>query len=182
MSRLILLVAGALLWMLSLGVIFVRRYRRVRPGQALVVYGGRRGMRIVRERGSFVFPIIEEAAVLDLAERPLRLQVEGVNLAATDGGRKSVRLDVLVQYGLEPTEEALRRAAERFLHRSPGEIDQVVRALLEGHLRSALTGLTVQDLRLDPLSVTQRIHEESKEDLARMGVVVSSWVLQGIDE
>ncbi len=176
-----LLGVAGIAWVGLMGLVFLRHYRRVRPGQALVVYGGRRGLRIVRERGSFVFPVIEDAATLELTEQPLLLLLEGVNLAATDGARRDVRLEVKVQYAFEPTEEALRLAAERFLHRTPAEVEQVVRGVLEGHVRSALSTLTVQDLRLDPARATELIRESAKGDLGRLGVVVPSLLLQTID-
>lgn len=180
MQLVLLMALGALVWLVLMGLIFTRLYRRVRPGQALVVFGGRRGLRIVRERGTFVFPIIEDAATLDLTERSLLLALEGVSLAATDGTRRDSRLEVKAQYALEPTEEALRLAAERFLGRPPSEIEQVVRGVLEGHVRSALAALTVQDLRLDPARAADLIQAGAKDDLGRLGVVARSVLFQTI--
>jgi len=174
-SELALVLAGltALWFVLMLGVVG-RQYRRIGPNEALVVVGGRRGLRVARG-GTFVFPVIEQAEVLDLSVRLLQLHPPPIH-----GPRGAFSVDVLVQYGIEPTEQAIRRAAERFLKRAPQEIDQVALQVLEAHVRSALADQLIQDVQLDMERAADKIRVSAREDLDRLGLVLHAVTVEDV--
>jgi len=67
---------------------------------------------------------------------------------------------------------SLAAAAERFLGMSHDTIQQVIFQTLEGHLRSILGTLTVEEVNSDRTSFAQKLTSEAALDLERMGIGV----------
>src|SRR5207247_3723236 len=62
--------------------------------------------------------------------------------------------------------------AERFLGMNHDEIKRVIFQTLEGHLRSILGTLTVEEINNDRQSFAQKLTSEAATDLERMGIGV----------
>jgi len=77
---------------------------------------------------------------------------------------------------------SLSAAAERFLGMSHEEIQKVIFQTLEGHLRSILGTLTVEEVNSDRQSFAQKLTSEAAVDLERMGIGVDVLTIQDISD
>jgi flotillin len=75
---------------------------------------------------------------------------------------------------------SLGAAAERFLGMSHEEIQRVIFQTLEGHLRSILGTLTVEEVNSDRQSFAQKLTSEAAADLERMGIGVDVLTIQDV--
>jgi len=77
---------------------------------------------------------------------------------------------------------SLAAAAERFLGMSQEQIQRVIFQTLEGHLRSILGTLTVEEINNDRQSFAQKLTSEATVDLERMGIGVDVLTIQEISD
>ncbi len=75
---------------------------------------------------------------------------------------------------------SLQAAAERFLGMTHDQIQKVVFQTLEGHLRSILGTLTVEEVNSDRQSFAQKLTSEAATDLEKMGLGVDVLTIQEI--
>ena len=77
-------------------------------------------------------------------------------------------------------EVSIRNAAERFLRTDIREVDDIVKNVLEGSLRSIVGTLTVEELNLDRQKFQQAVQSAAIGDLATSGLVIDSFTIQAI--
>src|SRR6188474_409409 len=77
---------------------------------------------------------------------------------------------------------SLQAAAERFLGMTHDQIQKVVCHTLEGHLRSILGTLTVEEVNSDRQSFAQKLTSEAAMDLEKMGLGVDVLTIQEISD
>ena len=144
-SAFILAAVGIVVAIIIFAAIWASRYVKVGLNQVLIVSGRqhilpdgtRRGFRIVKSGGTFVFPVVEKAAVLSLEV----LSIEMPKLRLRTAG-EPVEVDCLAQVKIKGDEVSILAAAEHFLSKSEGEMKNLVRPLLEKHLRAVFGGLS----------------------------------------
>jgi uncharacterized membrane protein YqiK len=92
----LLVLAGAVVVCLACGVL-VRNYRRVGPGEALLIGGAGAPTRVCFG-GALVLPVVHQAEVLDLSARKVVVERRGrQGLSCRDGIRVDVRATFLVK-------------------------------------------------------------------------------------
>ncbi|MBK5292516.1 MAG: flotillin family protein [Acidobacteriia bacterium] len=79
-------------------------------------------------------------------------------------------------------EASLHAASERFLGMKHDEIQRVIFQTLEGHLRSILGTLTVEEVNSDRQSFAQKLTSEAAIDLEKMGIGVDVLTIQEISD
>jgi flotillin len=79
-------------------------------------------------------------------------------------------------------EMSLHAAAERFLGMTQDRIQQVIFQTLEGHLRSILGTLTVEEVNSDRQSFAQKLTSEAANDLEKMGLGVDVLTIQEVSD
>jgi flotillin len=79
-------------------------------------------------------------------------------------------------------ETSLQAAAERFLGMTHVEVQKVIFQTLEGHLRSILGTLTVEEVNSDRQSFAQKLTSEAAADLEKMGLGVDVLTIQEISD
>lgn len=127
------------------------------------------GYRFVVGGGTLVIPFIERYDTLDL--RTITLPDLVVKEAITKEGVKlTVKAVANVKIGSEPG--LLLNAAERLMGRPEAEIRKTAYETLEGHLRSMLGTLTVEEVNRDRAALQERMVAESQTDLARLGLKI----------
>jgi flotillin len=77
---------------------------------------------------------------------------------------------------------SLQAAAERFLGMTHDQIQRVIFQTLEGHLRSILGTLTVEEVNSDRTSFAQKLTSEAAVDLEKMGIGVDVLTIQEISD
>ena len=182
-ASMMLVTTGLVAVIVIFAAIWATRYFRVGPNRVLIVSGRqhllpdgtRRGFRIVKGGGTFVFPVIEKADELSLEvlaiEMPkLRVRTAGAPWEA----------DCLAQVKINGAEASILAAAEHFLGKHEGEVKSIVRPVLEKHLRAILGSLSVQEIDRDPEACVARVQAAASPDLGKMGLSVVSLSIQRI--
>jgi flotillin len=76
--------------------------------------------------------------------------------------------------------ESILRATELFLDKSESQRTELIRIVIEGHLRGLIGQRTFEDLVQDPEAVMEAMFKTTQADLDRMGLEMVSFTLQGI--
>jgi len=161
---------------LMLLTVFARLYRKAGPHEALVVYGFR-GTRIVKGRGTVIFPMIEnwhelslELMSFDVAPQQDVYTRQGV----------AVTVEAVAQIKVKSDPESILTAAEQFLTKSDEEREGLIRLVMEGHLRGIVGQLTVESIVKDPETISQSMRNTCAEDLNKMGLDIVSFTIREI--
>ncbi len=166
--------------------LFSRNYIKVPPNTVAVLSGRRRkladgrtvGYRLVPGGAVLRIPLLERVDYLSLNVMTIPLEirraytVKGVPVTVKAVANVKVRSD----------DTSLRAAAERFLGMTQPEIQRVIFQTLEGHLRSILGTLTVEEINSDRGSFAQKLTSEATADLEKMGLGVDVLTIQEISD
>lgn len=170
-SVLVVVVMAAALLLCLGGMLLCLRMclHRVPPDSVLVVQGRSyhgRGFKVVSAPRVLVMPVIEQATILSLAPRPVKLELDG--LLTSDQQR--LRLEASVFVGVLPQEPEIANAVERFLGSADETIALVARETLEGTWRQVVVSSS-QELLLGDLERTvQTLMDEAEPELAKLGL------------
>lgn len=180
-------VFGAVIALVLVALIIVKRYRIAKPDEAIIVTGRRgkdkspettsgdiSGQKVVTGGGVFVLPFIQKSYTLSLHSRRLSITTEA---QTTDGITMQAQAVAVVKVG--GSQEMIRAAAQRFLSNAD-EIDQSTQEVLSGSLRSIIGGLTVLQIIRDRAVVAQNVLEAAEEALTKQGLVVDTLQIQEI--
>ena len=173
----ILVMAGLMvLAVLLLMSMFARLYRKAGPHQALVVYGIR-GTRIIKGRGTVIFPMVE-------TYRELSLQLMSFDVAPQQDlytmQGVAVTVEAVAQIKVKSDPESIVTASEQFLTKSDSERDGLIRLVMEGHLRGIIGQLSVEQIVKEPEMVGERVRDTCADDMTKMGLEVISFTIKEI--
>ena len=163
--------------------VFVGRYVKLGPDEALIVSGRKKklangqvvGFRIVRGGATFVWPILEISKTISIRIMPL-----DVNSSAYTSQGVQVTVDGIAQVKIDSSQEAIATAAEQFLSHKEEEIKRIATQTLEGHLRSIVGNLTVEEINQNRDAFAQKVQELAAGDLANMGLKIISFTIREI--
>ena len=176
--------------LIILGIIFLftwicaSRYRRVGPNRALIVYGrggktaGAPGFRIRKGGGTIVIPVLERAEELSL--ELMTIDVNPKKVYTSTG--VAIGVDGVAQVKIKGEDVSIATAAERFMSMPVGQIMDVARQTLEGHLRAIVGTLTVEQIYKDRDAFASKVQEVAANDLANMGLSIDSFTLRDIQD
>jgi flotillin len=161
--------------LLLLGM-FARMFRKAGPHQALIVYGFR-GTRIIKGRGTLIFPMIETARDLslelmsfDVAPQQDLYTMQGV----------AVTVEAVAQLKVKSDPESIQTAAEQFLTKTDQNREALIRLVMEGHLRGIIGQLTVEQIVKEPEMVGDRMRNTCAADMNKMGLEVISFTIKEV--
>ena len=169
---------------------WARRYRRAGPDEVLVISGRRNrrrnalgeseevGFRVIRNGGTFVFPIIEEYERMSL--HVISTQVATHNAISKEGVPLIVVGTALFKVSGDDT--GIINAAERYLGRPQEDIERDVQAVLEGHLRGVCGQLTPEEIYQDRQAFQEQIAEQAQAELTQMGITLDTLTLRDISD
>jgi flotillin len=156
--------------------VFARLYRKAGPHEALVVYGFR-GTRIVKGRGTVIFPMVEnwhelslELMSFDVAPQQDLYTRQGV----------AVTVEAVAQIKVKSDPESILTAAEQFLTKTDEEREGLIRLVMEGHLRGIIGQLTVEEIVKQPEMVGDRTRATCADDMSKMGLEVISFTIKEV--
>jgi flotillin len=186
-----LLILLGLAVVVFVGLAISRNIIKVPPNMVAIFSGRRRmvvdsatgerravGYRVVRGGSSVRWPIIERVDYISLNVITIPLRIESAyNI---EGVPVSVSAVANVKVGGD--DFSIGNAIERFLGMTVQQIQDVIFQTLEGHLRSILGTLTVEEINTDRQAFAQRMAAESAQDLARMGIIVDVLTIQQITD
>ncbi len=166
--------------------LFSRNYLKVSPNTVAVLSGRKRklsdggtvGYRMVKGGAALRIPLLEKVDYLSLNVMTIPLTI--TRAYTLKGVPVSVKAVANVKIRGEDT--SLQAAAERFLGMTHQQIQGVIFQTLEGHLRSILGTLTVEEINNDRTSFAQKLTTEAATDLEKMGLGVDVLTLQEISD
>lgn len=175
-----------LLALVIAAALFSRNYLKVPPNMVAVLSGRKRklpdgrvvGYRMVRGGAALRIPLLEQVDYLSLNVFTIPLEIKR---AYTLKG-VPVSVKAVANVKIRSDETSLHSAAERFLGMTPTAIQQVIFQTLEGHLRSILGTLTVEEVNSDRNSFAQKLTSEAAADLEKMGIGVDVLTIQEISD
>jgi flotillin len=176
MYNVVIVAAAMALGVLLLLGMFARLFRKAGPHQALIVYGFR-GTRIIKGRGTLIFPMIEtsrdlslELMSFDVAPQQDLYTMQGV----------AVTVEAVAQLKVKSDPESIQTAAEQFLTKTDQNREALIRLVMEGHLRGIIGQLTVEQIVKEPEMVGDRMRNTCAGDMSKMGLEVISFTIKEV--
>ena len=168
------------IWLLS------RNYLKVAPNAVAVLSGRKRrladgrvvGYRMVKGGAALRIPLLEKVDYLSLNVMTIPLEIRR---AYTLRG-VPVSVKAVANVKIKSDDTSLQAAAERFLGMTHDVMQRVIFQTLEGHLRSILGTLTVEEINSDRGSFAQKLTSEAAVDLEKMGMGVDVLTIQEISD
>src|SRR5207247_9178596 len=149
-----------------------RKHRYVDPGGTEC----KRGFRIVKGGGTFVYPIIEKIDLLSL--ELLTIDVQTPEVYTSKG--VPVKVDGVAQIKVKGDDISIATAAEQFLSKGTEDIKNIATQTLEGHLRAILGTMTVEEIYQNRDAFACKVQEVAAGDMANMGLTIISFTIRDI--
>ena len=136
------------------------------------------GYRMVKGGAALRIPLLEKVEYLHLNVMTIPLEIKR---AYTLKG-VPVSVKAVANVKIRGDDTSLQAAAERFLGMTHDQVQKVIFQTLEGHLRSILGTLTVEEVNSDRQSFAQKLTSEAAADLEKMGLGVDVLTIQEISD
>lgn len=184
------LIAIAILVFIVIAIVavYVMKYRTAGPDEALIVTGSFLGtknvhidesgnkIKIIRGGGTFVLPVFQQAEPLSLLSS--KLEVTTPEVYTEQGVPVMADGTAIIKIGSSIAEIAT--AAEQFLGKDKHERESEAKEVLEGHLRSILGSMTVEEIYKNRDKFSQEVQRVASQDLAKMGLVIVSFTIKDV--
>ncbi len=180
MDQLIVPIVG--LVVIVLVVIFLLFYiwgkmlRKVGPNEALLVSKGSK-VEVVTGGTKFVIPLTQRVQELSLELMSFDV-APPQDLYTTQG--VAVNVEAVTQIKVRSDNESIKTAAEQFLSKSQADRENLIRLVMEGHLRGIVGQLTVEELVKDPENVGSKMLKTVTPDMEKMGLQVISFTIKDV--
>ena len=175
-NQAVVIAALMVLAIIILMAMFAKLFRKAGPNEAIIVYGFR-GTRVVKGRGTVIFPMIEncrglslELMSFDVAPKQDLYTRQGV----------AVTVEAVAQIKVKSDPESILTASEQFLTKPPDEREGLIRLVMEGHLRGIIGQLTVEEIVKQPEMVGDRMRSTCADDMTKMGLEVISFTIKEV--
>lgn len=167
---------------------FSARYMVAKSDEAIIVTGsflgskniagsGSRKFKIISGGGTFVIPVFQTANRVSL--QSVMLDVRTSEVYTGEGVPITVDGTAIIKVG--NSIESISTAAEQFLGREK-EIQTQSKEVAEGHLRSILSSMSVEEIYKDREKFNQKVQEEASTDLNKMGLQIVSFTIKDITD
>ncbi|GHT60666.1 flotillin [Bacteroidia bacterium] len=149
MDTSIVILIGALAFIVFLTIIgFLSRFRRCKSDEILVIYGktgGNRSARCIQGGAAFIIPILQGYAYMSL--KPLQFECNLQKALSS----QNIRVDVptTVTVGISTEQDVMQAAAERILGLGRQDIEDLVKDIVYGQMRTIIADMTIEKLNSD---------------------------------
>lgn len=161
-------------------IIAIRIYgsllRKVGPNQALIISSGRK-VEVVTGGSKFAIPLFQRIQELSLELMSFDV-APPQDLYTTQG--VAVNVEAVTQIKVRSDIESVRTAAEQFLSKTQNDRENLIRLVMEGHLRGIVGQLTVEELVKDPENVGAKMLKTVTPDMEKMGLQVISFTIKDV--
>ncbi|AWB45649.1 flotillin [Paenibacillus sp. CAA11] len=167
---------------------FWARYRTVSPDEAMIVTGSFLGsknisedetgrkIKIVRGGGAFIWPVFQKSEFMSLLSHKLDVTTPEVY---TEQG-VPVLADGVAIIKVGSTTEDVATAAEQFMGKPIESLKGEAQEVLEGHLRSILGSMTVEEVYRNRDKFAQEVQSVAARDLKKMGLQIVSFTIKDV--
>ncbi|MFW2543187.1 flotillin family protein [Primorskyibacter sp. 2E107] len=177
-----IIVGAALAFLLLIGLVLARLYRRATREVSLVRTGAG-GKKVIMDGGTLVVPLLHEVSPVNMKTLRLEVKRDGDGALIT---QDRMRVDVGVEFyvSVQPTDEGIARAAQTLGART-FDIDQL-REMIEGKLidglRAVAAQMTMDSLHENRADFVQEVQNTVSEDLLKNGLSLESVSLTALDQ
>ena len=156
-------------------------YRVPAPDEAMLISGGRRGMkdapfRVVTGHGAYVMPMFRKV-------RYLTLSMQEAEVSETCVTKQGISLNVraVIAFKVGNDSESIVNAGQRFLS-DQDQMSVLTGRVFAGHLRSIIGSMTVEEIVTERQKLASEVLDGSKTEMATIGLTVDSLQIQSIDD
>jgi flotillin len=142
-------ILGVLILVILLTLIgILSRYRKCKSDEILVIYGktgGNKSSKCIQGGAAFVIPVLQGYAYMSL--KPLQFDCNLQKALSS----QNIRVDVptTVTVGISTEQDVMQAAAERILGLGRTEIEDLVRDIVYGQMRTIIADMTIEKLNAD---------------------------------
>ena len=200
--EIIFIIGGILAAILVLGILITTCYVKAIPTEAVVVTGlGHKEPKFVTGRGVLVLPFIQRADKMTMKAMKLDVKTPPTGVKTMEGvplwidsvvtvqvynKNSVVTKEELSESGCKTREEFIaarqRAAMTNFLGSNEADINNKVNDMLQGNLREIVAEMTVMDVLTKRKEFAARVLENSRPDLARLGLEVVGFNIQDVQD
>jgi flotillin len=165
--------------------VWAHQYTKAGPNEVLIISGRRPrrrgdqaavGYRIVRGAGTYVRPFREKVQRLSL--ELMQFEVRTAETYTSHG--VPVQIDGVCMVKIDASDHAIEQAAQQFLSRGPEDIVRTAMQAVEGHMRTAVGSLSIEDIYRERQRLVAAVRELATPDLDRMGLQIVSLTIRNI--
>lgn len=160
-----------LLFIFSTVYFLAKLYRRCPSNKILVVYGrvgGSKTVQCYHGGGTFVWPLIQGYAFLDLTPRTIHIPLKGA--LSHQNIRVNVPSTFTVAVGLTP--DVMNNAAVRMLDLDHREIELMATEIIIGQLRLTVASLRIEEINQDRERFLEAIKKNIEPELHKIGLTL----------
>jgi flotillin len=167
----LLLPVCAALVFFSFVMLLVRRYKRCRSDQVLVIFGkvgGGNTSRCIHGGAAFVWPLVQDYAYLNL--EPIQIEIPLKGALSAENIRVNVPSVFTVAIGTDV--EVMTNAAIRLLRLNTNEIKEQAGDIIFGQLRQVIASMHIEEINKDRDKFLQNIQMSLEPELKKIGLVL----------
>jgi flotillin len=168
-SASIIAIGAIALVLASLVILFVSRYKRCPANKVLVIsgkVGEGKSAKVLSGGGTFVWPIIQEAAFLELT--PHQIDINLTDALSAENIRVRVPSQVTVAIG--DTEPYQQNAALRLLNLAPRSIVELAQNIIFGQMRQVIAQMRIEEINVDRDTFRANIEHAIEPELMKIGL------------
>lgn len=164
----IALVAGVVLLLFMVFLVWVVRYKKCPSDKILVIYGktGSGSAKCLAGGAAFVVPIVQDYAYLDL--HPISIDVDLHGALSRQNIRVNVPSRFTVAISTEPG--VMTNAAERLLNRNEDEIRDMSKDIIFGQLRLVVATMDIEEINADRDKFLANVYHNVGTELRKIGL------------
>ena len=156
-------------FLISLFIIFISRYKRCPSDRILVIYGktgAGQSSRCIHGGAAFVWPVIQAYAFLDLT--PISIDVDLRNALS----KQNIRVDVPSRFtvGISTEPAVMTNAAERLLGLSLDAIRTVAHDIIVGQMRLVIATMDIEEINADRDKFYANVSHHVETELKKIGL------------
>src|ERR1700722_11639716 len=162
---------GFILFVFSTIFFLARLYKRCPSNKVLVVYGrvgGSKTVQCYHGGGTFVWPLIQGCAFLDLTPRTIHIPLKGA--LSQQNIRVNVPSTFTVAVGVTP--DVMNNAAVRVLDLDQKGLDSMATEIIIGQLRLTVASLRIEEINQDRERFLESIKKNIEPDLHKIGLTL----------
>lgn len=160
-----------LLFLFSTVIFLAKLYKRCPSNKILVVYGrvaGSKAVQCYHGGGTFVWPLIQGSAFLDLTPRTIHIPLKGA--LSHQNIRVNVPSTFTVALGMTP--EIMNNAAVRLLSLDHKGIESMATEIIIGQLRLTVASLRIEEINQDRERFLESIKNNIEPELHKIGLTL----------
>ena len=146
------------------------------PDQTLIISGWSyaKPVFIVGGGRAWVIPCLQRADFLEM--NVFQVSIQSANVPTVNGSKITVQGTAQVK--INNDEDSLKQAAQNFMNMSIDKIQHIATETMEGHQRSIMGKMTIEEILQDKTTFSQQVFEIAQIDLMKMGLFIISYTIK----